>query len=126
MPGKVPEPVSGEYHGLVASQLPEANERMNVRELFKKSAPALERSRYIHVHSKPLPLSATEAHMTKVEPPNAIYCGEVDVPPTFHERCVVVIHGVVEIGVESIRELVNKLLCATETGGFADLVVIMC
>jgi hypothetical protein len=28
MPGKVPEPVSGEYHGLVASQLPEALEEI--------------------------------------------------------------------------------------------------
>lgn len=32
----------------------EANERMNVRELFEKSASAMERLRYIHIHCKPL------------------------------------------------------------------------
>jgi hypothetical protein len=38
----------------------------------------------------------------------------------------VVAHRVIEVGVESIKELVNKLLCTTKTGSFADLVVIMC
>lgn len=37
-----------------------------------------------------------------------------------------VAHGAFEVGVKSIKELVNKLFCATETGGFADLVVVMC
>jgi hypothetical protein len=123
MPSEVPEPVSREYHSLVASQLPEApkeiyftstgfvtlrpgiskeqfsvpcsakgsrealgssnnnmpaevsvseaNERMNVRELFDKSALTPERSRYIHIHCKPLPLPATETQMTGGEAPNA-------------------------------------------------------
>jgi hypothetical protein len=34
-------------------------------------------------------------------------------------------HGAVEVGVESIRELVDKLFCTAETGGFANLVVVI-
>jgi hypothetical protein len=39
---------------------------------------------------------------------------------------ILVVHGVSDVSVKSVWELVNKFFCATKTGGFTNLVAIMC
>jgi hypothetical protein len=62
---------------------------------------------------------------------DGIQCREINGTPkerrgAFREASIEKIYRVVEVGVESVRELVDEVFCAAETGGFADLVVIMC
>jgi len=90
-----------------------------------------ETSKYGHVHCKALHLPTTEARSLRgTETPDATNVGEVDGTPekhrsAFRQFSVVVSYGTVEVGFESFRELVDELFGATETGGFADFVVVV-
>lgn len=104
---------------------PETNERMNVRELVKKNqhtSPG--RSRRGLVHCKPLHLSTTEARNDVMGTPGAVRKGGVDRIPMGHRLTAEIV--LFDVGVESAREVVDELFCAGKTGGFADLVAVIC
>jgi len=84
------------------------------------------------VHCKPLLLPTAEVRSHGItETPSTTQKRVVDRPPegrhgAIMKARVVVFHGAVDVGIESIRELVDEFLCAAEAGSFADLVTVMC
>lgn len=108
-------------------------ERINVRELVKQFVSASEKSGLEHVHCKPLHLPAAEAQIFgDTKTPSAAHKGELIAG--LHGGCpnpckgvrIVVAHRASDIGVESIRKLIDEVCCATEMCGFANLIVVMC
>jgi len=105
---------------------------MNVRELFKQSAPGNQKIEHNHTHCKPLHLPATEARsLRSTKTPGATHAGVVDGTPekrcgAFREAPIVVSHRAVDVSAESVRELVDEVFCTTETGSFPDFVIVMC
>jgi hypothetical protein len=85
-----------------------------------------------HVHCKPLHLPAADSEVWARRNIDTLErIREVDGLPedrrgTFREVPMVYSRGSVEVGIESVRELVDEVFCAAETGGFTNLVVIMC
>jgi hypothetical protein len=67
--------------------------------------------------------SAETPHITHTRVVNGPIVGHRD---AFREARVVVFYGAINVSVESVRELLNKVSCATHLSGFADLVIILC
>lgn len=58
--------------------------------------------------------------------PGAVRKGGVNKFPICHRLPDEVIMGLFDVGVESAREVVDELFCAGKSGGFADLVAVIC